>query len=386
MTIHNTPIPGYLPEENFSTKMHNLYMNTFQPEKIYVDNTVREAPLAKRILDSTPGVAVEFVTDIKNAITDIYHQDDPIGRGKKRLLITRYKGRMLKPCPGTPQVICCHYQIINPVVGCPLDCTYCALQMYFNNPIITIYTNTEELLNELDTRLMRKPKWLLRIGTGELTDSLAMDPITEMSTLLVPRFADKDNVLFELKTKSNQIEHLLNLNHGGRTVVAWSLNPQELIDREEPGTASLKERLHAAKQCQEAGYKLAFHFDPLIYYSNWEKEYPKVIEDLFSYIDPRRIAWISLGTFRYPPSLKPIIRERFPRSKIILEDFIQGQDGKMRYLKPLRVEMYSRVLSKIRSCAPEVFVYLCMESTDVWNKVFGWTPNTTVGLAKMFKQ
>jgi spore photoproduct lyase len=232
---------------------------------------------------------------------------------------------------------------------------------------------------------MRKPEWLLRIGTGELTDSLAMDHITEMSKLLVPRFARENGVLFELKTKSNRIQNLLDLDHGGRTVVAWSLNPQSLIDREEPGTASLEDRLHAAKQCQEAGYKLAFHFDPLIYYPNWHTEYPEVVENLFSIIDPGHISWISLGTFRYPPSLKPIIRERFPESKIIYEDFIQGQDGKMRYIKPLRVEMYSTLLSKIQSYAPDVFIYLCMESKDVWEKVFGWTPKTTAGLARMFK-
>jgi spore photoproduct lyase len=359
-------------------------MNTFQPEKIYVDTHVQEAPLTKKIVDNASGVSVEFITDIKAATADVSSHIDPIGRGKKHLLITSYKGPMIKPCPGTPRVLCCNYQIINPIIGCPFDCTYCALQMYFNNPIITVYTNTEELLNELDARLLRRPKWLLRIGTGELTDSLALDHITEMSILLVPRFAEKKNVLFELKTKSNHIEHLLNLNHGGRTVVAWSLNPQKIIEQEEPGTASLLERFKAAQQCQEAGYKLAFHFDPLLYYSDWEKDYMELVDRLFTHINARHIVWISLGTFRYPPSLKPIIRERFPESKIVYEDFIKGQDGKMRYLKPLRVQMYSAMLSKIRACAPEVFVYLCMESNDVWKKVTGRTPRTRAGLAKMF--
>jgi len=142
----------------------------------------------------------------------------------------------------------------------------------------------------------------------------------------------------------------------------------------------------AAQACQQAGYKLAFHFDPLICYPNWERDYAAVLDRLFEQIDPRRIVWISLGTFRYPPVLKPIIRNRFPQSKIILEDFIQGQDGKMRYVKPLRIEMYSHMLREIRARDTDLFVYLCMESNDIWKKVFGWTPKTTAGLARMFSE
>ena len=335
-------------------------------------------------METVTGVPVKYVNDVQDVMHGVSSQADPIDEGKKRLLITRYKGRMLKRCPGTPNVICCNYFILNPVVGCPFDCTYCALQVYFTNPIITLYANIDDLFDELNERLRRKPRWLFRIGTGELTDSLTLDDVTRMSTLLVPYFADKTGVLFELKTKSNTIIHLLDLDHGGRTVVAWSLNPQRIIDRDEAGTASLGERLEAAHLCQEAGYRIAFHFDPLIHYEGWEKDYSDVIRRLFERIDPRAVVWISLGTFRFPPRLKPIIKQRFPNTKIIYEEFVPGQDGKMRYLKPVRVDMYSKMLSWIRRHDTQLFVYLCMESTDIWQKVFGWTPETSAGLARMF--
>lgn len=359
-------------------------MKSYKPEKVYIDHSIREKPLTKNVLRNLPDVPREFVEDPRSIIDQVTSMSDPIGEGKKRLLITQYKGRMLKPCPGTPNAICCDYHILNPVVGCPLDCTYCALQIYFNNPLMTIYANTDDLFGELDRRLRREFKWLFRIGTGELTDSLALDDITGMSKMLVPYFAGKGGVLFELKTKSNRINNLLDVNHGGRTVVAWSLNPQTIIDKEEPGSASLTERLEAARKCQEAGYKIGFHFDPLIHYGDWEEDYRSVVDDIFECIRPQEIVWMSLGTFRFPASLKPIIKDRFPRSKIIYEEFVPGQDGKMRYLKPLRIEMYSKMLSWIRAHDPRIFVYLCMESTDVWQKVFGWTPKTTADLARMF--
>ena len=108
------------------------------------------------------------------------------------------------------------------------------------------------------------------------------------------------------------------------------------------------------------------------------------MDAIFEQINPGSIVWISLGTLRYPPRLKPIIRSRFPRSKIVYEEFIPGQDGKMRYLKPVRTEMYSHVYSRIRTHDRNVFVYLCMEGTDVWQKVFGWTPKSSAGLARLF--
>ncbi|OQY57486.1 MAG: hypothetical protein B6245_16810, partial [Desulfobacteraceae bacterium 4572_88] len=55
------------------------------------------------------------------------------------------------------------------------------------------------------------------------------------------------------------------------------------------------------------------------------------------------VVWISLGTFRFMPSLKPIIQDRFPDSKIIYGEFIPGLDGKMRYFKPLRIRLYHGV-------------------------------------------
>ena len=76
---------------------------------------------------------------------------DPIGIGKKHLLITHFYGRRLKPCPGTSHHICCGYYVINAITNCPMDCSYCVLQGYLNNPFLTLYTNWDDLLQEIET-------------------------------------------------------------------------------------------------------------------------------------------------------------------------------------------------------------------------------------------
>ena len=72
------------------------------------------------------------------------------------------------------------------------------------------------------------------------------------------------------------------------------------------------------------------------------------------------------------PDLKPIIQERFPKSKIVYEEFIVAEDGKMRYLKQLRVHIYKTLYKYIRKYSKDVTVYLCMEREDVWESVFGF--------------
>ena len=65
-------------------------------------------------------------------------------------------------------------------------------------------------------------------GLGEFTDSLLLDPFTELSRLLVPYFAKTPNAVLELKTKTNFVENLRGLDHGGHTIIAWSLNSGEI--------------------------------------------------------------------------------------------------------------------------------------------------------------
>jgi spore photoproduct lyase len=234
---------------------------------------------------------------------------------------------------------------------------------------------------ELDTALAQHK--ILRIGTGEFTDSLIWELWTDVSPLLVQRFATQNHAVLELKTKTTAIERLQNLDHNRKTIAAWSLNTNHIIHTQERATASLAARLKAAASCETWGYPLAFHFDPLILYDGCEEDYTRVIENLYSHISADSVVWISLGTLRFPPSIKTVIQKRFPDSKIIYEEFIKGPDGKMRYFKPLRIKLYRKIIACIRDHAPDTVVYLCMEDDEVWRKSLGFTPDDVGGLPHM---
>lgn len=359
----------------------------FPIKQVYLEPSLETHPSVQRILQGLGHLPRAHIGNLNSLIDELVScQQDPWKEGKQIILIRSYQGRLVKDCPGTRDHICCGYKIINVMSNCPMDCSYCILQGYLNNPFLTLYPEFEKVFREIEDILERHPHRFFRFGTGELGDSLALDGIVGFSSEAVPFFASKKNGILELKTKASGVDHLLTLDHKGRTVVSWSLNPSRIIEEDEHMAAQLGERLRAARLCQDVGYPLGFHFDPLIHYPGWEEGYRKTVDLLFEYIDPRRVIWISFGGLRCSPSLKHVAQGRFPHTRIFSGELIPGKDGKLRYVKPIRVEMYQKMVSWLQAYDKDLFIYLCMERDDVWQEVFGWSPKTTGGLNKRFEE
>jgi spore photoproduct lyase len=282
--------------------------------------------------------------------------------------IKTIKRPVIRPCPCAAGHISCNYVVISHILGCPFNCSYCFLHTFYGKDEIVVYDNNDDIITQISDYL-REAKEPLRVGTGQYSDSLALDKQTGLSEQLIKFFADQDKHLLELKTKSAEVDHLLGLKHNGRTIFAWSVNPQKIVDSDEEGAVSLKERLCAAQRCAKAGYPVAFHFDPVIRYPGWEKDYAGVIGMIFSKINAQNIAWISLGALRFPPDMREVITKRFPRSRILFDELEAGEEGKMRYARHLRVELFRIMRDLIRSHSKDVYVYLCMEDRATWNEV-----------------
>jgi spore photoproduct lyase len=356
-------------------------------QEVYADPSLEALPVVQRIRQNLKHLPWTSRADLDAVIRELTsYRHDPWDEGKRILMIRPYEGRLVKGCPGTIGHICCGYQIINVMTNCPMDCSYCILQVYLNNPCVTLYPEFAQIFRELEEVLEASPQRIFRFGTGELGDSLTLDGIVGFANEAVPFFAATRNGILELKTKASDVNHLVPLEHGGRTVCSWSLNPPKIIAEEEHLSATLDERLRAARLCSDAGYPLGFHFDPLIYYPGWEDDYRRVVALLAEHIDPRGVIWVSLGALRCPPALKQVAAERFPDSRIFSGELITGEDGKLRYLKPIRIQMYRMLVSWLQKWSEDLFVYLCMERGDVWQEVFGSSPGSSEGLNRRFEE
>lgn len=352
--------------------------------EIYIYESLKESFVVQNILKNhSSSSAIHWYNDEKSLKQNLSLRGEPFL--KETLVVSEYKGEFLSRCPGTDGMVCCNYFVINTGPGCVYDCHYCFLQSFMNVPYMSVYGNLGDMFFELDHKLAGK-KGHYRVGTGEYSDSLAIDTLTGISPMLVERFSSYDNLTLELKTKSDTINSLKGLSHGGNTVVAWSLNPDSVIQSIEEKTASLEGRLQAAKEVAAWGYRIAFHLDPVIFIENWKEEYGAMLDRVGEVMKHTPIDWISLGAFRYSPALRDVVQYRFPEDRLTGAEMIQGEDKKYRYFKTIRRELFQFLTDKIERVAPGTFHYMCMETKSMWEQVYGHAPENPRILEARFDQ
>jgi len=359
----------------------------YQPEIIYIEEGAGDYDLTRRVLETFPDVPVRHQPNLPEVMDELQQSSvDVFGAGKNRLLLSRFKGSFLKKCPGiSPGMVCCNYYVVNLIKNCVYDCSYCFLQDFLqNNPLLTAFVNHEDLLGELEEVFSTNPGNTFRVGTGELTDSLALDDFLPYSETLIPFFNRQSNAVLELKTKSDRIENLLKQNDASNVIISWSLNPPEIAEREEKGTPGTLQRLNAARLCADKGYRIGFHFDPVILFPGWEAEYADLIDLMFQNVSAKQIEWVSLGGFRYRPNLKKVIQERHEDTRLFTQEQLPSEDGKFRYLRPLRNKAFETLRRMIKDRFNDVNVYLCMETKEIWEGVTGKMPRSDKKLDQFF--
>ncbi|MBN1699465.1 MAG: radical SAM protein [Spirochaetales bacterium] len=342
-------------------------------KKIYLSSSLEGHPdvdHALRLLDGIP-LAVVGGRD------DIPERD----RSSHTLFINRPASSIVGRCPGSRGHLCCNYLTVDVYEGCPIGCTYCIMKSYLNFQPLTVNIQTDEAIARIVEISEKNPGKTVRIGTGEVGDSLFFDPLFRLSERFVKALARLPNVYFELKTKTDFVDHLLDIPEKGNAVVAFSLNPDSISKTEEGIAAALADRIGAAAKAAEYGFNLAFHFDPVFYYQGWEDDYRGVIRMLDGF-PPQKIVWISIGTFRYTRGLRDAMDERW----FLYDEFVPCNDKKFRYIQRKRGAMYASLVRFLDSVLPGVPLYMCMESGVMWRKIFGQNPRKIDRLCAIFKK
>jgi spore photoproduct lyase len=294
------------------------------------------------------------------------------------------KGNIVRDCPGTKNHICCGYKTIDLIEGCILSCSYCILKHYMNGEGISVHTDIPYIVSQLETAINGEKTHILRFGTGELSDSLALDRRYRLNKPLMEFFGGNKRALLELKSKWANLDHLLpDLNP--YTVISFSVAPERSIAREERRTSPLHKRLRAARKAQDHGSFVGLHLDPVIIYDGFEKDYEYLIEDIRRLLVPERIIWVSLGLLRFPPKLMDRFIEE-GRKALLYGEFIRGEDGKLRYLKRERIRVYRMLYQLLKGVDPDLFVYLCMERPDVWAGATGLNLRENEALVGLFDE
>lgn len=324
------------------------------PERILVDDDIADHGVTERILALFPE------TDVRPSSSS----NGADGLDPKRVLrLTRHKGAFLKPWRTGPGEVSPSRFYLVQGVGCPWDCDYCFLQSYHPEGVPRFHVNLEDLRAELLEKLPADR--LATVHAGELTDALFLDRATGLSGILHEVAAERPNVVFELRTKSDDVSAPAELSPLENFQVAWTMSPPDVAEELERGAPSFRERVRAMKRLAFAGHKAGLRFDPVIRVDGWEKRYADMVERISWDVKPGSISGVVVGLLRFSPTLPECVRRRGGNLKIFLDEFVRCADGKMRYFKFFRVEMHRVMIDAVREFLPGVPVAIAGETPEV---------------------
>ena len=278
------------------------------------------------------------------------------------------KGIGLGACPVASEgTRCCNLLTLDAVESCGFDCSYCSIQSFYNQNKIGIDKDFKKKLENLEL----DPNQVYHIGTGQSSDSLMWGNRDGILDSLFEFAIKYPKVILEFKTKSNNIKYFCEHEVPKNIIVTWSLNTPTIIKNEEHLTASLDERISAARKLSDKGVLVGFHFHPIIQYKNYLDDYKKIYDTLQSAFKPEEVVLISMGTLTF---IKPVIkqlREREMKTKILQMPF-ENINGKQSYSLEVKKEMFKHCYDSFKSWHNKVYFYLCMEDHSLWKEVFGY--------------
>ncbi len=262
-------------------------------------------------------------------------------------------------------IVCQSAHDLHSISGCLFKCSYCFLEDYLN-----IMLDVEEWAEHVEAAVDAHDDQGLWKYDNQ-SDILPFEPEYGVSDILVPLFARKPHAWLMHYTKSDHVDHLLDLDHNGHTIVCWSLSAHTQSRLIEIDAATDEGRIEAGRKCQQAGYPVRYRLSPIVPVRNWRDEYRDLIARLFDSVRPDVVSIQTLSRF---PEYD--IVERILDTDMLDPRFLEGMrarpdDVRGRKYGPiphaLRREIYEFVLGEIRRADPHVPVSLCLESSQMWD-------------------
>lgn len=247
--------------------------------------------------------------------------------------------------------------------GCVHRCSYCGL-----GGLLVSMVNVEEYCRHLGRIIERHP-WQTTYLLDDDGDPPCPEPEHGVLGPLIEYFGTLEGRYLIIHTKTWNTAWIRDLDHGGNTIIVWSISAPTQSRLIEPRTGTTEERIEAARVGQEAGYQIRYKFKPIVPVKGWRDEAAYAIKLLFERTEPDVISlctwmWHDVDEMKRrldPDLIDPVYLRAAEESKEEVKDTRS---------KPfphwVRREIYEHHLAEIRRWSREVPVSLSTENFQMW--------------------
>lgn len=295
-------------------------MQPFIPDRAFFEPRALDYPIGRDIYRRLQDLGVEIrYTTSHNRVTGIPGDDDlQRYRNAKRTLVVGVR-RSLEFDTSRPSA---EYAI--PIAtGCIGHCHYCYLQTTLGaKPYVRVYVNIPEILERAHRYIDERRPRITRFEAACTSDPLSLEHLTGNLRRLIEFMGQEEYGRLRFVTKYDLVDSLLDARHNGHTRIRFSVNSDYVVRNFEANTASLKERLAAARRVAEAGYPLGFIIAPIYLYEGWREEYEELVRRVSRAMPPNRRQGVTfeLIQHRFTRPAKRVIEKRYPKTKLDLDE------------------------------------------------------------------
>lgn len=336
--------------------MKNLGQNlwNYNFSHIYVEKDAEDNINTKKILDHFKN-ARKISIDSYKEIFNRPHQDFNVQKKSINLILAVkkdnfiYKGADVCEDFGNK-----YFYYTSSIMNCVYNCEYCYLRGMYPSANIVIWVNIDDIFKEASQILNEHPMY---ICISYDTDLLVFENVTSFVDMWINFAASRDNLKIELRTKSSKFDSIKHIKPIENMIIAWTLSPQDIIERYEKNTPSLESRLKSIKEAVDAGWKVRICFDPLIYVDDWKEVYSKYIDDVFNTIPAYKIYDVSIGVFRISKTYLKNMKKQDKNSYILAYPF-ECKDGVCSYRESERSKLVGYVYNLCKKYVKKNKIYV----------------------------
>ncbi|MCR3758354.1 radical SAM protein [Clostridium felsineum] len=328
---------------------HEISLNAIENKfsHIYVEEEIKNFKVTRKILQNFPNSKLIYINNYRDVFNRV-RQNFNVQKYSQKLILAKAKSNFIYDgsdmCEDFGQE---NFYYSSSILNCIYNCEYCYLKGLYPSSNVVIFVNVEDFIEAAVEKGKGKK---IYVCISYDSDILVFENITGFAEKWI-RMAEKNpNILIEIRTKSINFKSVKHLDIPSNVIFAWSLLPDEVIQKYEFKVPNLNSRLKSIGEAIEKGVQVRLSIEPIMQINNFDNVYEKFITKIFNSINKEKVRDINIDTFRVKKEHLKRIRKLNPYENIFgykfsnIDDYYTYEDSK---------RMKEHVYNLVRKYVPE---------------------------------